>query len=272
MSEMNFFIICKDILQQRAIFKNRYYCTYEVDAQVRAQMSEMISVTSEFHISWNSVMIASPQTIMLDPRYSRSYHYIISFYHITSCMSRYVWVFLHKSEFHTWWNFLMDMTIMNNLRQASGIIGISIYYRSLSISDTLPSACLPFKTISTPNRWQKNPCLENSEMFKLCLDSRLGRQQPRHLLDELVQPAEDNGLLGEEDERVSKEGFPHTRLSHALTWLLSDQIPGLALCHHLRDQPIYYRPLFSAIKSPFQFLLRCGFYRHPDPGAKAKVG
>ena len=90
MSEMNFFIICKDILQQRAIFKNRYYCTDEVDAQVRAQMSEMISVTSEFHISWNSVMIASPQTILLDPRYSRSYHYIISFYHITSCMSRYV--------------------------------------------------------------------------------------------------------------------------------------------------------------------------------------
>ena len=31
-------------------------------------MSAMISVTSEFHISWNSVMIASPQTIMIDPR------------------------------------------------------------------------------------------------------------------------------------------------------------------------------------------------------------
>ena len=56
-----------------------------------------------------------------------------------------------------------------------------------------------------------------SEMFKLCLDSRLGRQQPRHLPDELVQPAEDDGLLGEEDERVSKEGFPHTCLPHALT-------------------------------------------------------
>ena len=54
-------------------------------------------------------------------------------------------------------------------------------------------------------------------MFKLCLDSRLGRQQPRHLPDELVQPAEDNGLLGEEDERVSKEGFPHSRLPNALT-------------------------------------------------------
>ena len=37
--------------------------------QVRAQMSAMISVTSEFHISWNSVMIASPQTIMLDPNH-----------------------------------------------------------------------------------------------------------------------------------------------------------------------------------------------------------
>ena len=54
-------------------------------------------------------------------------------------------------------------------------------------------------------------------MFKLCLDSRLGRQQPGHLPDELVQPAEDDGLLGEEDERVSKKGFAHTRLSHALT-------------------------------------------------------
>jgi len=38
-------------------------------AKVRAQMSAMISVTSEFHISWNSVMIASPQTIMLDPNH-----------------------------------------------------------------------------------------------------------------------------------------------------------------------------------------------------------
>ena len=37
--------------------------------QVRAQMSAMISVTSEFHISWNSVMIASPQTIMIDPNH-----------------------------------------------------------------------------------------------------------------------------------------------------------------------------------------------------------
>ena len=32
-------------------------------------MSAMISVTSEFHISWNSVMIASPQTIMMDPNH-----------------------------------------------------------------------------------------------------------------------------------------------------------------------------------------------------------
>ena len=32
-------------------------------------MSAMIGVTSEFHISWNSVMIASPQTIMLDPKH-----------------------------------------------------------------------------------------------------------------------------------------------------------------------------------------------------------
>jgi len=37
--------------------------------KVRAQMSAMIGVTSEFHISWNSVMIASPQTIMLDPKH-----------------------------------------------------------------------------------------------------------------------------------------------------------------------------------------------------------
>jgi len=37
--------------------------------KVRAQMSAMISVTSEFHISWNSVMIASPQTIMIDPNH-----------------------------------------------------------------------------------------------------------------------------------------------------------------------------------------------------------
>jgi len=37
--------------------------------KVRAQMSAMISVTSEFHISWNSVMIASPQTIMMDPNH-----------------------------------------------------------------------------------------------------------------------------------------------------------------------------------------------------------
>ena len=37
--------------------------------QVRAQMSAMIGVTSQFHISWNSVMIASPQTIMLDPKH-----------------------------------------------------------------------------------------------------------------------------------------------------------------------------------------------------------
>ena len=32
-------------------------------------MSAMIGVTSQFHISWNSVMIASPQTIMLDPKH-----------------------------------------------------------------------------------------------------------------------------------------------------------------------------------------------------------
>ena len=32
-------------------------------------MSAMIGVTSQFHISWNSVMIASPQTIMLNPKH-----------------------------------------------------------------------------------------------------------------------------------------------------------------------------------------------------------
>ena len=163
-------------------------------------------------------MVASPQTIMLDPRYSHSYQCIISLHHILSYMSWSILIVnvhtvLHKYKFHI--QFL--------------------------ISDTLPCACLLFKTILTPNRWHKNPALGNSEMFNLCLDSRLGRQQPRHLPDELVQPAKDDGLPGEEDERVGKEGFAHTRLPHALTWLLSDQIPGLSLCHHLRDQPILYR-------------------------------
>ena len=37
--------------------------------QVRAQMSEMVAVTAAYHLSWNSVLVASPQTIMLDPRY-----------------------------------------------------------------------------------------------------------------------------------------------------------------------------------------------------------
>ena len=31
-------------------------------------MSEMVAVTSAFNLSWNSVLVASPQTIMLDPR------------------------------------------------------------------------------------------------------------------------------------------------------------------------------------------------------------
>ena len=32
-------------------------------------MSEMVAVTAAYHLSWNSVLVASPQTIMLNPRY-----------------------------------------------------------------------------------------------------------------------------------------------------------------------------------------------------------
>ena len=147
-------------------------------------------------------------------------------------MSRYH--YYHCTQFYT------------NLRS---ILGGTLF---LLISDTLPRACLPFKTILTPNRWHKKTTVGKSEMFTLCLDSRLGRQQPGHLPDELVQPAEDDGLLGEEDERVSKKGFPHTRLSHPLTWLLSDKIPGLYHCAIIWEiNPFFIDPFvhFHNLKS-----------------------
>ena len=105
-------------------------------------------------------------------------------------------------------------------------------------------------------------------MFKLCLDSRLGRQQPWHLPDELVQPAEDDGLLGEEDERVSKKGFAHTRLSHALTWLLSDQIPGVYQPSFERSTDLFYTfPQFSFSVSSSLWLLSSS-----RPWGKSKGG
>ena len=139
--------------------------------QVRAQMSAMISVTSEFHISWNSVMIASPQTIMIDPR----------------C-----------------WRIMYNCLLLISSRLA-----------------TLPSDWWTSKSTLTPNRWIP---------LSLCpdrlLDPRRGRQQPRHISDELGGSAEDHELPGVDNECLGQKSLGHSWVAHPPLSFLQNSVSG----------------------------------------------
>jgi len=151
-----------DITQEEALmFAARNPEILNMDQnKVRAQMSEMISVTSEFHISWNSVMIASPQTIMLDPR------------HI-----------------------------------AKRLLALQDYFDPQQIRDLVGN---------------------NPDIF---LMNWSNLQKTMDFLEKKMNVSA---------RRVS---LTPASLTHSLDFY----------------------------QTRYQFLLRCGFYRHPDPGAKAKI-